>query len=549
MQYEETKGYMAVSNSTVNGNRAYSYPSVTGGGGIFPGWYGTGVLTIGEGAVITSNFMVAYGSDKACGAVYQHDGDVTFVASSKSEQRGYTGVVGYDGYGYYEMRKGRLKMLGRPCIGSSDSGCGILSIHGGETVIDRHFAESAADPWLILANKGVGHLYVAGGSLVSKSYIIVGYADNYSAYMTIGSEGFVDCGIMIIGYAKSGRYFVNFNGGVFSCSSAQFRNDGRDNKVYYNFNGGTLKAKGSPFPEPNSDNNNQTFVTLYAGGMRFNSNGLNYELSCPVPIVEASGLGVVSVPLPEGLSDMDLAGSPFVEITGGGGSGAFAYAEFNSVARKVTGVRVICPGQNYTSPPTATFKMGSSVLGVSTCVLAENAPGGVEKLGEGTFVVNFPSDYRGDTIVSGGTLKAGCDWAISTNSAVVLKNGGVLDFNSKKGAVKALTYGAGGGLLKNAANVEIVSDFDIVLSADDVMGGAAASFGGKIDLDGKTLKVNGDLSAIAEGSARRYTLVSAPEITGEPVFECGELPKYWTLRVRNASVELVRARNFSLVVR
>lgn len=550
-EFSSRRGYMAVSNSVICGTLETAYADILSNGGIFPGWYGIGAMTIGEGAAITSNFVVAYGSSSSRGAVYQRGGDVSMLGSSVSTYIGKPGVIGYSGHGYYEVSGGELTMLGRTCVGCAN-GQGVLSIlDGGSVTAKRHFAEVSHDPWLSLSYTGPGHIYIAEGGRLSLDgcLLLTGYYGSYTAHLTLDGGHFETTTAAPMGYANGGKFHINLKGGTLESRGFSWKSGGYyRNTTYMNFNGGTYKARASyalVADLPAQDNH--SVFTVYAGGMYVDSNGFNVNV--PTPILEAGGMGVASVPLPEGLADLELTGSPFITISGGDGSGAVAYADYDSVAKRVTGVRVICPGHDYASPPTATFKMGGTTLGVSVCTLAANTPGVVVKAGNGMFTLNATNEYSGTTYVKGGTLCAGTDWAISTNSTVVLSGGGVLDFDSRLGKLKDLKYGAGGGSVLNAENAEVPEFSGLELSVDELMAGAVIPLAGTVNLDGKKLTIVGDLGDLDSGSSRRYVFATGTALSGMPVLEGDGLPKGWEIRVDATRAGFLRVSGTTIILR
>ena len=289
------------------------------------------------------------------------------------------------------------------------------------------------------------------------------------------------------------------------------------------------------------------YTTLYPGGAYIDTNGNTPSIN--TSIIEAKGNGIVSVPLPAGLAQKELTGSPVITISGGGGSFAQAYADYDSKTRRVTGAHVICPGHGYTSAPTATFTMKGVSLGTSTCTLGANTPGDFVKFGSGTLTLSATNDYSGVTYVKGGTLKAGIDCGISTNSPIVLMNGAKLDLNSKHGSIKSIAYGAGGGSVVNASNAEVPASFSMEISVEDLMANKSVPLSGAVDLEGKALKVIGDTDALESGSARRYTAVTGTAFTGAPTLTGEPLPLGWEMRVTPTSVQFARIRGTMFTVR
>ncbi|MDP2324876.1 MAG: autotransporter-associated beta strand repeat-containing protein, partial [Gammaproteobacteria bacterium] len=101
--------------------------------------------------------------------------------------------------------------------------------------------------------------------------------------------------------------------------------------AYVNFNGGTLQAATNTATFIGTTGSGGTSsITAYvngafgsfAGGAVIDTNGFNTTI--PIGLIAPTGDGVSAIPLTSGGSG--YIGAPFVEITGGGGTGASAYA-------------------------------------------------------------------------------------------------------------------------------------------------------------------------------------------------------------------------------
>ena len=86
----------------------------------------------------------------------------------------------------------------------------------------------------------------------------------------------------------------------------------------------------------------------------------------------SSGVNIISVTN----TGLGYTSAPLVILTGGGGTGATAIAEFDKVTKSVTRIRVTNPGTGYTSAPKVTFSGG----GTAPIPIVANA---IAKLGTG----------------------------------------------------------------------------------------------------------------------------------------------------------------------
>jgi autotransporter-associated beta strand protein len=240
------------------------------------------------------------------------------------------------------------------------------------------------------------------------------------------------------------KTMVNLNGGVLEANQI-YRAVRTGSQVTVGFNGGTFRARtagalfGTGTAAPDS-------VSLYAGGAIFDTT--NLDVSVSVPLLAPTGSGVSSIPI---TPRTGFIGPPFVTITGGGGTGATAIAQFDSSNGTVSSVLVTCPGFGYTSDPVATFSGGgTNFITAVTCTRAANTSGGLTKLGSSLLLLNATNTYAGGTSISNGTLRLNIAAALPANSAINM-SGGVLDlggFSITSGTVNV----SGGSIINGSLN-------------------------------------------------------------------------------------------------
>jgi len=189
---------------------------------------------------------------------------------------------------------------------------------------------------------------------------------------------------------------LNLNGGVLQTHG--FINGTANPNVDINFNGGTLTAGNAAI--------NAAFlggigsVCIYGGGGTINDNGTSITIA--QPLLAPTGNGVSSIAIAGGGSGYITP--PQVILTGGGGSGATAYATIAGGA--VTGIVVTCPGINYTSAPVVALVNSSSATTATAglVTIAPNVGGMLTKSGTGTLTLTGASTYAGGTLVTNGSL-------------------------------------------------------------------------------------------------------------------------------------------------
>jgi hypothetical protein len=287
-----------------------------------------------------------------------------------------------------------------------------------------------------------------------------------------------------------------------------------------NFNGGTLQATSINTGASFLNSANMTAVTVYANGGTIDNNGT--AITVGNSLVAASGTGVASITTSGGFG---YIGAPFVQITGGGGTGATAYAVVNSGT--ISQIVPTSPGTGYTSAPTVTLTGGgaaqvATVSGVS--LNGGNTSGGMVFQGTGTTTLLGTETYPGATAINAGTVIVSGDLS-ATSSVTVAANATLEDDHfvnnaltvtsagtvQGQGGIGPLNINAGGTLApgKTAAastSGTLSADGNVILANSTCvfsipLGTASAGDNGQLLMESGTVSLAGASLQIPLGSA------------------------------------------------
>jgi autotransporter-associated beta strand protein len=199
--------------------------------------------------------------------------------------------------------------------------------------------------------------------------------------------------------------------------------------------------------------NTKTYIQ--SGGATFDTNG--FATTVQNPLLAPSGSGIDTITLGGTLTG--YVGAPVVVISGGGGTGAAAVANFDPTTGTITSITVTGKGSGYTSAPTITLvggNGGSTGAGTGTATATATTgsvtSGGLTKTGTGTLTLSGANTYTGTTTVSQGTLKVASGGALNSSSAITVANGATLENANGASITPALTLSEGAALTTSAAS-------------------------------------------------------------------------------------------------
>jgi autotransporter-associated beta strand protein len=382
----------------------------------------------------------------------------------------------------------------------------MLAVTGGEITVTNYFNIGRADS----VNGQVGIVNLMGGSVraLNNSYdtaLAVGNATGKNTVMTVGPSGSFATAQRGISMNSSWGNFsnnasLNLNGGL--VETGYIWSERTAGNQFLNFNGGTLKAIGNN----GAFINNLDRITINQGGAKFDTAGFNVTIG--QSLQAPGGKGLSSVAIANGGSG--YIAPPIVEISGGGGTGATAYAEIDQVTGAVTNIVISNPGNGYTTPPTVVLKQGGFITTatVGLISLVDNVSGGIAKQGNGELLLTAGNTYTGATVVEKGTLKAGVAGnAFGITSAMVISNVAnvLVDLNGNNQTIGSLAGGGStGGTVSLGGNT-------LTMGTDNTSTSYAGTITGS---NGQLIKTGtGNQTLAAANSYTGATTVSAGTLT------------------------------------
>jgi len=236
----------------------------------------------------------------------------------------------------------------------------------------------------------------------------------------------------------------------------------------------------------NADTYNPTAITVNSGGLIQNGAFFN------------------------NLFNLTLNGGE-LRANGGSGSGWGAYELSGTVTVGGTNASLITANTSVNSSNsvllsragTTTFNVANATADAAPDLLVgarlTDANGNVANLlktGAGTMLLSNNNTYTGTTTVSGGTLMMGVNNAITTNSAVTLTNGGMINLNGTSQTVRSLQVNGSSATQSNGSITTVLGGdgaFAIGASSNNI--GSYTLSGGSV-----TLSNNGNLQVGQFGS-------------------------------------------------
>lgn len=252
-------------------------------------------------------------------------------------------------------------------------------------------------------------------------------------------------------------------------------------------------------------------VYVHAGGVTFDTKGIDFGLTAP--LLAPMDSGVISIPVVS--PGTGYIGRPIVRIAGTG-MGATAIAEWDETAGTITGITITCPGSGYFEAPTVQLIGGgfTTAATLGTPVLGSVTSGGLTKKGDGKLTLGSAT-YTGPTVVMGGTL--------SVNGATFTPAfGGPLTVNNANLSVDA----AGGFSSMVAGNITLQDNAILTFNYGTVQANPyspAILSSGSLSAPGTniTLNITGFGLQVGQFPLIQYASTTLPDLAN---FSLGPLP-------------------------
>jgi autotransporter-associated beta strand protein len=506
----------------------------------------TGILDIS--ANLTAFDFWLGGGTSGAGAAVQTSGTVTLAdtttgtktaAADRIFSLGGAGSEGTAGYGYYAISGGTLLANALDIGARTSGGIGVMDVMGGVvsstgSKITMARGNSSGALGLLNVTSGTVNFDSGGISPSSGGALEMGDAAGDVAIVNVGNltastvarlvgvpTAAASLGVQMAttGSITASSILNLLTGGMLTTCQVAAANGGSTTSLV-NFNGGTLQAASINTGSSFLNSANITAVTVYANGGTIDNNGT--AITIGNNLVAASGTGVASIATSGGSG---YIGAPFVQISGGGGTGATAYAVMNSGS--ISQIVVTSPGTGYTSAPTVTLTGGgaaqaATVSGVS--LNGGNSSGGMVFQGAGATTLSGTETYPGATAINAGTVIVSGDLS-ATSSVTVAANAALEDDHlinnaltvtsagtvQGQGSIGPLNINAGGTLVPGRSAVASTSgtlsaNGNVILANSTCvfsvpLGTASAGDNGQLLMESGTVSLAGASLQIPLGSA------------------------------------------------
>lgn len=542
--FNKIVSYASMTNSLVVGNGAY------------------GLLEVEADSVISNRLLVGMHGNMvyegiSYGAVRQRGGTVVAASPENSTLKGNSLGVGQTCGGYYELIGGELISHGSFNVGAG--GVGTLWMRGGSFVLTNVLGSTVAGCLDIGSfNQGNGSIRVSGGAFQyygnKEVFVGRGVTSNAVHALTVDGDGAVcDFGQaqFNFGYGNNGgsMLFVNMNGGVLRAggfSKHGNKNHHLENGMFVNFNGGTFRAA-SGVNVFGDGLFGVDRILVYSGGATVDTDGHDAWITNPITSPNSKGIASITLDAP-----ITNAMSPIVKIESATGCGASAFAHYDWDTHTVDRIDILSTGDGYEDATVALYfdSAVSRARKIANVEFAENAKGGpFTKKGLGTLTLAATNTWAGATCVRGGTLAARCDWAMPTNTAVVISDGATLDLCGRVHRISSVTYQVGGGAIARSELAEMPHAVTFEIASEDILAGKVIALSDDFDLSKVTLSVDGLFPDEMDKETRYPFVTTSGLFTGSPTVLAPGLPVGYRFAYGPKRISLIPTRGFVVICR
>jgi autotransporter-associated beta strand protein len=412
-------------------------------GGTFPG-----LITVANGTLAVSGALVAnLNNAPSLAAGFLANSNSTIIvnagASITTRNELWLGDAAST-YGSLTVNGGSVTVgswlaLGRSTAGGGGAaGVGLVNINsGGVVTVNTNNVTIGS----FGGSGGIGQITVnPGGTLATLQGAGVGVfaGENFPGTLNVEGNGTTSSQVTIDSTSGNGL-IVGVNGGAVNSSvnlgavGGTTTNNGRITAPRavggtgansdFNFHGGTLRANASNGAYMQGLAN----AYIYSEGAVIDTQAFNITIgqSLQAPTGNGVAIGTIGVTAGAGYKD-----TPYVQITGGGGSGATAVATINYATGALTGITITNPGTGYGTAPTFTLiGGGASSPGTvtGTAALVANSGGALSKVGTGALTLSGNNTYSGGTTLSAGRININSATALGTGALTIATAGVTID--------------------------------------------------------------------------------------------------------------------------